>query len=77
MTLFLGACTEQQTAFKAGDIDVLINTVAGKLLGGEISDALRSELAGLLINIPANDASLRAAETIYLVVTSPEYALQM
>ena len=61
----------------ADDADALIDMVAGKLLGGEISDALRTELSGMLAIIPPEDAAVRAAETIYFIVTSPEYAYQM
>ena len=61
----------------ADDADALIDRVAGKLLGGRISDALRTELAGMLAIIPPEDAAIRAAETIYFIVTSPEYAYQM
>lgn len=61
----------------AADADALIDQVAGKLLAGEISQTLRDEISGMLalINGP-NSEALRAAETIYLVVTSPEYAFQ-
>ena len=61
----------------ADDSDALIDMVAGKLLGGEISEALRDEIAGMLAIIPPQDAAVRAAETIYFVVTSPEFAYQM
>jgi len=60
----------------AADIDGLINLVTDKLTGGDISDALRTEIAGMLALIPQTDATLRAAEAIYLVVTSPEFAYQ-
>ena len=60
----------------AGDIDALSDTVAGKLLGGRISDTLRNETAGMLALIPETEPVLRAAEAIYFVATSPEYAYQ-
>ncbi|MCP4301383.1 MAG: DUF1800 domain-containing protein, partial [Gammaproteobacteria bacterium] len=60
----------------AEDIDALIDMVSNKLLAGEISDTLRQEIAGMLARIPATDTAIRAAETIYFVVTSPEYAYQ-
>ena len=60
----------------ASDIDGLIDLVADKLLGGDISDPLRTEIAGMLNLIPETDAAVRAAETIYFIVTSPEYAYQ-
>ncbi len=60
----------------AGDVDALINMVADKLLGGQISETLRNEIGGMLALIPESDTAVRAAETIYFVVTSPEYAYQ-
>lgn len=60
----------------AGDADALIDRVADKLLAGSISDTLRGEIAGMLARIPETDAAIRAAETIYFVTTSPEYAYQ-
>ncbi len=60
----------------AADADLLINTVVEKLLAGQISDTLRNEIAGMLALIPDTDAAIRAAETIYFIVTSPEYAYQ-
>ncbi len=60
----------------AANIDQLIDMVAGKLLGGEISDTLRAEITGMLERVPETDTAIRAAETIYFVVTSPEYAYQ-
>jgi uncharacterized protein (DUF1800 family) len=60
----------------AGDADALIDLVDGKLLGGEMSPALRSEIEGMLGLIPPTEGLARAAETVYLTVTSPEYAYQ-
>ena len=66
----------QEEMDAAADIDALINMVAGKLLGGEISDTLRTEITGMLERIPETDTAIRAAEVIYFVTTSPEYAYQ-
>ena len=66
---------EAEMAISA-DADLLINTVADKLLAGQISDPLRNEIAGMLALIPDADAAIRTAETIYFIVTSPEYAYQ-
>ena len=60
----------------ADDIDAMIDMVAAKLLGGEISATLRTEITGMVERLPEDQAVLRAAETIYLIVTSPEYAYQ-
>ncbi|MDJ0812302.1 MAG: DUF1800 domain-containing protein [Woeseiaceae bacterium] len=60
----------------ASDVDALINMVAAKLLGGQISATLRNETAGMLALIPDSEPALRAAEAIYFISTSPEYAYQ-
>ena len=60
----------------AADVDALIDRVADKLLGGEISDTLRIETRGMVERIPATETALRAAEAVFFVVTSPEYAYQ-
>ena len=61
----------------AADNTALIDLVADKLLVGEISDPLRTEISGMLDLIPGPDnALLRVAETIYFVAASPEFAYQ-
>ena len=60
----------------AADADALIDMIADKLLAGEISDPLRQEIVNIMSLIPDSDTALRAAEAIYLVVSSPEFAYQ-
>jgi len=60
----------------ADDPDALIDLAAEKLLGGDISTTLRGEIGGMLARLPPDDAALRAAETIYFIASSPEYAYQ-
>ncbi len=61
----------------ASDADALIDRVAAKLLAGEISEPLREEIGGMLaLIVEPNSETLRVAETIYFIVTSPEFALQ-
>lgn len=60
----------------AADADALIDRVAEKLLAGQISEALRQEIRGIMALVPDTDSALRAAEAVYLVVSSPEYAYQ-
>lgn len=60
----------------AGDASALIDRVAGRLLGGDISAPLREEITGMLALIPAEERATRVAEAIYFIVTSPEYAYQ-
>ena len=59
-----------------GDPAVLVDRVDQKLLAGQMSTPLRNEIIGMLERIPAENATWRAGEAIYLTVTSPEYALQ-
>ena len=53
--------------------------VAANLLAGNLSPTLREQLTAMLDrvaqNFPDNPAAL-VAETIYFVITSPEYAYQ-
>ncbi len=60
----------------AVDADALVDMVADKLLAGQISDPLRQEITGIMALIPDTETALRAAEAIYLVVSSPEFAYQ-
>ena len=63
----------------AADNEAVIDLVADKLLGGNISAGLRTEIAGMLDRIrevfPNNNAAV-AAEVIYFIVASPEFAYQ-
>ena len=61
----------------ASDTTSLINRVAAKLLGGNISDDLRNSIKNVIdqsiyTDEPANQASI----AIYLIVTSPEFTVQ-
>ena len=60
----------------AADANALLDMVAGKLLGGEISDTLREETLGMINVFAETDTALRAAVAIYMLTTSPEYAYQ-
>ena len=60
----------------AADADALVDMIADKLLAGEISSPLRQEMINIMSLIPDSEAALRAAEAIYLVVSSPEFAYQ-
>ena len=60
----------------AADANALANLVADKLLAGQISTTLRAEMVNLVGRYAATDGPNRAAQAIYSVVTSPEYALQ-
>jgi uncharacterized protein (DUF1800 family) len=54
----------------------LVASVANKLLAGQISDALRAQAERQVARVGASNAPQRVAEAIWLVTTSPEYAVQ-
>lgn len=60
----------------ADDSVALVDLVAEKLLAGQISDTLRSESIAMIDLIPPDQTLARAAEAIYLISTSPEFAYQ-
>jgi uncharacterized protein (DUF1800 family) len=60
----------------AADSAALVQRIADRLAGGAISPALRAEARAMVDRVPASESSLRAAEALYLVSTSPELALQ-
>jgi uncharacterized protein (DUF1800 family) len=60
----------------AADADALVDMIADKLLAGQISAPLRQEIIDIMALIPDTETALRAAEAIYLVVSSPEFAYQ-
>lgn len=63
----------------ADDTNALVDLVADKLLGGTLSSSLRAEMVNMIDRVrvaaPGNTAAL-AAEAIYFVIASPEYAYQ-
>ena len=54
----------------------LVASVANRLLGGEISDSLREEVERQVDRVGAWDERQRVSEAIWLIATSPEYAVQ-
>jgi uncharacterized protein (DUF1800 family) len=60
----------------AGDSEALVNRIAEKLLASQVSATLKAEAKAAADRIPATNPAQRVAEALYLVVTSPEYAVQ-
>jgi uncharacterized protein (DUF1800 family) len=60
----------------AGVPEALVSQVDVALLAGTMSSTLRSQLVSLVKAIPESDPVDRAAEAIFFVATSPEFALQ-
>jgi uncharacterized protein (DUF1800 family) len=59
----------------AGDSEALVNRIAEKLLGGTISPTLKAEAKAAVERVPATNAGQRVSEAMYLIATSPEYAV--
>jgi uncharacterized protein (DUF1800 family) len=55
---------------------VLVATIGETLLAGEMSSALRSQAETQVARVAVNNAPQRVAEAIWLVATSPEFAMQ-
>jgi uncharacterized protein (DUF1800 family) len=60
----------------AGDSEALVNRIADRLLAGQISATLKAEAKAQVERIAATVPNQRVAEALYLITTSPEYALQ-
>jgi uncharacterized protein (DUF1800 family) len=60
----------------AANPQALVDAIAGKLVGGPLSSALSTEARSMVERAPANQASLRVAEALYLIASAPEVALQ-
>jgi uncharacterized protein (DUF1800 family) len=66
----------ESEAAVAANATALVNLVTEKLLAGQVSPTLRTEMLNMVGRYAATDASNRSAQAIYSVVTSPEYAVQ-
>lgn len=60
----------------ANNPDALVDKIADRLLAGQISTVLRDEARAMVERAPANLPSLRTAEALYLIASSPEFAYQ-
>lgn len=60
----------------AGDSAELVDRIAGKLLGGQITSTLQAQARAAVERAPPDQTGLRVAEALYLIASSPEYAAQ-
>lgn len=60
----------------ANDPPALVERVAQRLLAGQISPTLRAETRTLVERAPASPPTVRTAQALYLIASSPEFALQ-
>ena len=65
-----------QEAALANDSEALANKLVDKLFGAPVSAALKAEAKAAIERVPATTPGLRVSEGLYLLVTSPEYAVQ-
>jgi uncharacterized protein (DUF1800 family) len=59
-----------------GTLDQLLDRCSDLLLGGQISPALRARIRARLLSIPPDETLRRVQNVLYLITTSPEYAVQ-
>ena len=60
----------------AGNSQALIDALADRLTGGALSAELRQQARAMVDRAPVSEPSLRVAEALYLIASSPELALQ-
>ena len=60
----------------AGNPDAIVASLSTKLLGGRISPTLAAEARAAVLRWPVTNRGNRVAEPMFLVVSSPEYAVQ-
>jgi hypothetical protein len=60
----------------AGNPDALVQRMADRLLGGAISPTLATQARAAILRNPATKPAARVTEALYLVATSPEFAVQ-
>jgi uncharacterized protein (DUF1800 family) len=60
----------------ASDPDALVARLADKLLGGRISASLEAEARAAILRYPVSKPAQRVADAMYLIVTSPQFAVQ-
>lgn len=60
----------------AGNPAQLVAGISNRLLGGQISETLRAEAIANVSRVGATNPAQRVAEALWLIATSPEYAVQ-
>jgi uncharacterized protein (DUF1800 family) len=60
----------------ASDPPALVTRIAEKLLGGSISSTLRAQAEANVGRVAATNPAQRVAEALWLIASSPEYAVQ-
>ena len=61
----------------ADDPAALVERIAEKLLAGQISATLRAQAEQQVARVPPSNAPVRVAEALWLISTSPEFAIHV
>ncbi len=69
--IYIDLSAEQQLA---ADPTAMVNRIVDKFSGGRTSDAVKAEAVAMASRAPLNNPTLRVAEALFLIATSPEYA---
>jgi uncharacterized protein (DUF1800 family) len=59
----------------AADSEALVTRIAERLLAGQISATLKTQAKAMVDLAPASNTQQRVAEALYLIATSPDFAL--
>jgi hypothetical protein len=66
-----------EEAALAANPDAIVSSLATKLLGGRISPQLATEARAAVLQWPVTNRGNRVAEPMFLIVSSPEFAVQL
>jgi uncharacterized protein (DUF1800 family) len=69
--IYIDIAAEQQLA---GNPAALVDRIADKFTGGRTSPAVKAQAVALASRAPPGNPTLRVAEALFLIATSPEYA---
>jgi hypothetical protein len=69
--IYIDIAAEQQLA---ADPAAMVDRLVDKFTGGRTSAAVKAQAIALASRAPLNNPTLRVAEALFLIATSPEYA---
>jgi len=69
--IYIDIAAEQQLA---ADPQAMVNRIVDRFTGGQTSDAVKAEAVAMANRAPLSNPTLRVAEALFLIASSPEYA---
>jgi hypothetical protein len=69
--IYIDIAAEQQLA---AEPQTMVNRIVDRFTGGQTSDAVRAQAVAQASRAPLDNPTLRVAEALFLIATSPEYA---